>query len=113
VGVPVLTAAMIVTVLMLTRAGFRPNPGSFAVAWGSVVWAQQECPHLKVTAGTVYSKLKSAGMRDEHFFSNGMEESTIAIMLTLNKNKLASCALVLEQYGPQGRTLPGLIESSR
>jgi hypothetical protein len=104
---------MIVTILMLPRADFRPSPESFAVAWGSIVWAQQECPHLKVAAGTVYSKLKSAGMRDEEFFSNEMEDSTVAIMLTLNKNKLASCALVLEQYGPQGRTLPGLIESSR
>ena len=94
----------------------RPRENTeYAAIYGSVVWAGSSCSNLQADHLEAIQKLRDSGMKIEDFFSTEMQDLIVIAMLTLGKepDRLKACELIIEQYGPRGRIMPGLVERSR
>jgi hypothetical protein len=87
----------------------------YAWIYGSALWADYYCAELRVDKFEVREKLQNEGMKSEEFFSKEMQQSIKAVMTTLQKeeDRRELCEFILEQYGPNGRVMPGLVKKTR
>ncbi|WP_336491798.1 hypothetical protein [Methylobacterium nigriterrae] len=84
----------------------------YATTFGTLTWAKYSCKNLKVDNVETFTKLKDAGMKSEDFFSEEFQSLVAVVMIELEKekNQPKLCELILDQYGPRGRIMPGLTE---